>query len=203
MSFLRQLALAHQKHEGFFAPGQHPQFPNGTVAFLNNNPGNLRYTVGQRVYYGAVPGLGSFSKFPSYEVGLRALMDDIRLKITGQAGSVKRYMDKHRKDYLDLAFLDYISIYAPAEDRNDPLNYTKSLVSDLQKFNVAVDTPLFQLARLIRGEIPAIDQPTQYKPIPPEIRLRGLYRRLGNTTDPATVGLINFVIKRLEDRLRS
>lgn len=63
------IAAAIQKQEGY-APG--------TLAYVNNNPGNLVY-VGQP---GASPGAGGFASFGSYSLGLQALENQIQLDAT-------------------------------------------------------------------------------------------------------------------------
>lgn len=67
MSFLHDLALAHQTHEGWFP---------GSMSYRNNNPGNLRGKD------------GAFQIFPSYQAGFTALQNDLQAKIEGRAPSV-------------------------------------------------------------------------------------------------------------------
>lgn len=95
--------------------------------------------------YGAVPGDMNFAKFPTYEIGFRALQDDIRAKITGRSAHI---------DYSsNPTFLDYIKVYAPAADSNNPASYTLALVRELNKagYNVNLDTPLTVLAGYLEG----------------------------------------------------
>src|SRR3954452_9522821 len=108
--FLTDLALAHQKHEGWFP---------GSLSQRNNNPGNLRLTLSQRQAYKAVPGDGGFARFPSYQLGFQALMDDIKAKITGHSA----HIDYSRHP----TFLDYVKVYAPSDDGNDPSGYCQAL----------------------------------------------------------------------------
>lgn len=63
------LASAIQTQEGYYP---------GSVAYSNNNPGNLVY-AGQA---GASPGLDGFAKFASYDQGLAALKNQITLDAT-------------------------------------------------------------------------------------------------------------------------
>lgn len=148
MNFLRDLALAHQKHEGYYY---------NTPAYRNNNPGNLR-GIG-----------GAFIHFATYEAGLAALMYDLKVKIFGTAGSVQRYMKGSGKKYEQLVFQDYVSIYAPSEDFNDPVNYCTKLCADLPKYNLKPDTPLSIMAQLVRGQITSAPDPPS-PPIPLEAR---------------------------------
>lgn len=63
------LASAIQTQEGYYP---------GSLAYQNNNPGNLVY-VGQP---GATPGAGGFAAFSSYNAGLTALQNQITLDAT-------------------------------------------------------------------------------------------------------------------------
>ena len=65
---LGHLADAIQEHEGWTAP--HQGLPRGSVAYRNNNPGNLKY-VGQRSAIGKDE--RGFAIFPSYDSGRGAL----------------------------------------------------------------------------------------------------------------------------------
>ena len=63
---LATVAQAIQTQEGFYA---------GTLAFVNDNPGNLT-PAGQP---GCTPGAGGFCKFPDYATGYAALLNQINL----------------------------------------------------------------------------------------------------------------------------
>jgi hypothetical protein len=78
---------------------------NGTVsipassrlAYVNNNPGNLRF-VGQR---GATQGEGGFARFDSPEAGYEALKDQIRLDASRGmtlAGFIRKYAPPNEND---------------------------------------------------------------------------------------------------------
>ena len=70
------MAAAIQQMEGYIPPNS--QYPQGTVAYRNNNPGNLMY-AGQA---GAVPGgVAGFAKFSSYDAGYAALKNQIQYQI--------------------------------------------------------------------------------------------------------------------------
>jgi hypothetical protein len=60
------ISSAIQKQEGYYP---------GSVAYQNNNPGNLIY-VGQP---GATAGAGGFASFSSYDLGLQAMKNQIQL----------------------------------------------------------------------------------------------------------------------------
>lgn len=70
---LTALADAIKRQEGYIPPNS--QYPNGSLAYQNNNPGNLVY-VGQA---GAIPGAGGFAAFSSYDAGYQALMNQLQL----------------------------------------------------------------------------------------------------------------------------
>jgi hypothetical protein len=141
--FLTDLALAHQKHEGWYP---------GSLSQRNNNPGNLRLTLNQRQVYHAVPGENNFARFPSYQVGLQALMDDLRAKITGHSAHI---------DYSkNPTFLDYVRVYAPSDDGNNPNGYCQSLCRQLSEYSLRPDTALSELAKLVNGEPVVVSQKT-------------------------------------------
>src|SRR4051812_24569306 len=90
MSFLTDLALGHQQHEGYF---------QGSLSWRNANPGNLRLTPYQMTAYGAIAGYGGFARFPTYQAGFQALQDDLHAKLTGHSAHI---------DYAaNPTFLDY------------------------------------------------------------------------------------------------
>lgn len=68
-SAVNVLASAIQTQEGYYP---------GSLAYQNNNPGNLVY-AGQP---GASPGAGGFADFSSYDAGLSALKNQITLDAT-------------------------------------------------------------------------------------------------------------------------
>ncbi len=64
-SGLATIAATIQQVEGYYP---------GSLAYQNNNPGNLIY-VGQA---GATLGAGGFAAFPSYDAGYQALLNQIQ-----------------------------------------------------------------------------------------------------------------------------
>lgn len=130
-AFLDVLASAHQEHEGFF-PGSRAQ--------RNNNPGNLKY-IGQAGATGKDK--DGFAIFGSLAAGAAALKKDLAAKIGGKSSHI---------DYSkNPTFGDYVAVYAPKEDRNDPKSYAQALVKKLRAagYNVSADTPLSELATLL------------------------------------------------------
>jgi hypothetical protein len=106
------IASTIQTQEGYFP---------GSLAYRNNNPGNLLY-VGQS---GATLGERGFARWRSYEEGLEALYNQIQL-----------YASR------GLTIDQMMAIYAPASDDNNPAAYAQRIAAAL---GVSVDTPLSAL----------------------------------------------------------
>lgn len=90
------------------------------LAYVNNNPGNLRFANQD----GAVPGQGGFARFNSPEEGVRALQNQVAL-------------DASRGHTLD----SFISKYAPPRE-NDTRKYKQQAVATL---GYPVNTPISQI----------------------------------------------------------
>lgn len=174
-TFLRDLALAHQWHEGYY---------RGSRSWRNNNPGNLRN--------GPPSDKGGFTIFKTFAAGFAALEADLRIKICGQS----RHIDYSKNP----KFIDYVRIYAPADDGNSPSSYVQALCRMLSKYNLKPDTPLSQMARLINGEIDSI--PDHAMPqVNREARIKGLERRIRLTKDPSIKESIFRLLERLLTRI--
>lgn len=65
------LAAGVKQIEGYIPPNA--KYPQGSLAYQNNNPGNIMY-IGQP---GAVLGAGGFARWPTYEAGYQGLLDQI------------------------------------------------------------------------------------------------------------------------------
>lgn len=174
-TFLRDLALAHQKHEGWY---------KGSMSYRNNNPGNLRLKS------------GAFAVYPSYAAGLAALEYDLKCKITNNSPSMNRYYAAKKIAYEDATFLDYVHVFAPTDDGNNPKGYCQALVKELAAYNVQPSTPLSQLALLIRGVINRIPD-TKSPPIAPDKRIK-LAENALKWSNP----LRQKILLRLIDRLK-
>lgn len=162
-TFLHDLALAHQTHEGWL---------EGSISRRHNNPGNLRWHPSHAAFGGVkAPG---FTKFPSYEAGFRALMADLSAKITGQS----KHIDYAKSPTL----LTYIRVYAPREDGNDPNGYAQAVVRFMQKrgWQIDIDTPLATLSQLILGKAPK----SPPKPRPVRSLQRGAKRKAEDSPEP-------------------
>jgi hypothetical protein len=107
----------------------------GSLAYQNNNPGNLIY-VGQA---GATEGAGGFAAFPSYDAGYQALVNQIQI-YSNQGLTINQMMNK----------------YAPAGDgSNNPTAYAQTIASAL---GVSPDTTVADaLAGNATAGVPAVD----------------------------------------------
>ena len=109
-SGLQTIAATIQQVEGYYP---------GTLAYTNNNPGNLIY-VGQA---GATQGTGGFAAFPSYDAGYQALLNQIQ-----------NYANR------GLTIDQMMAIYAPAgQGSNNPSSYAQTIASNL---GVSTSTPV-------------------------------------------------------------
>lgn len=180
MSLLQSLASAHERHEGWFA---------GSLSQRNRNPGNLRLTNYQRKAYGAVAGDKGFAKFPSYEAGFQALMDDIRAKIMGGSAHINYQKNP--------TLLDYVKVYAPASDGNDPVRYAWALCQSLAPaYALTPKTPLTELARIIIAE----ESAPRSIVFSSAAQVKRLARAVSRTTGAAAT-LLAKRLKRLKNRL--
>jgi hypothetical protein len=115
---LATLASAIQTQEGYYP---------GSVAFTNNNPGNLVF-AGQP---GATAGANGFAVFDSYQDGLNALYNQLNLYATGACGACGGQ---------PLTISQMANIYAPAgQGSNDPSLYATNMAAAL---GVSPDTLL-------------------------------------------------------------
>lgn len=109
---IEYLLLAIRDHEGWYCPG-HTKYPNGSVAYRNHNPGNLRSSPFQR---GQREG---FAYFESDLVGFMALHWDIMQKARGNTVTGLNKNSTLR---------DLIFTYAPPSDNNNSEQYLQQVV---------------------------------------------------------------------------
>jgi hypothetical protein len=129
-TMLDKWCLAIQKREGYFSPGQNPNYPNGTPSWRNKNPGNLKY-VGQKK---AVGQAGPFCIFATYQDGY----DELKSLLTRAATTgIGRY-------YPTMTLLQFYHVYAPTEDQNDPASYAYYVAKALK---VDVTTKIKELLK--------------------------------------------------------
>jgi len=118
-SVVDAVAAGIERMEGFYP---------GSVAWRNNNPGNLRF-AGQP---GAKQGAGGFAAFDSVELGRNALRNQISLNI-------ERGYDATGRPIVTLA--DLITSWAPPNE-NDTAAYIRNVAAWT---GIAADAPLSTL----------------------------------------------------------
>ncbi len=105
-----------QEREGFFAPGENAQYPHGTPAWSNNNPGNCVWCNQANAVQS-----GRFAKFNSYTDGYNYLKNLLIWACTGQTTLYN----------ANGTLLDFYSVYAPKSDGNDPISYAAQVAKAL------------------------------------------------------------------------
>ena len=149
---MQAVASAIQTQEGY-APG--------TLAYQNNNPGNLIY-AGQP---GATPGAGGFAAFPTYQDGLNALYNQINLYATGACGVCGGQ---------PMTVAQMTAVYAPAgQGSNNPTVYANNIASAT---GTTPDTPL---SDILAGTVTPATMPVTA----PSLDLTGDTSGDGSTTD--------------------
>lgn len=126
---LKEFCLAIQEYEGYFAPNENKLYPNGTRAWKNKNPGNLRY-VGQKLAVGKDK--DNFCIFNTYEDGFATLK-----------AMVERVAKGLSKVYrADMTIVEFVKVYAPSTDGNYPEKYAQFIG---RKLGIGTDTKINQL----------------------------------------------------------
>lgn len=118
-SKLTEFCEAIKTYEGYFP---------GSRSYLNNNPGNLRFTAYTESLGATSKDAKNFCIFPSYAIGFEALKQFIR-----DAGN------NLLKSYHDKDILGFFAVYAPSSDSNNPNAYAIFVAS---KLKVATSTKL-------------------------------------------------------------
>lgn len=111
-----KMALAMQAHEGFFAPSS--EYPQGSVSYRNNNPGNIKYA--EQPYTTGQDAKG-FAMFDTYAHGFEALK---LLLIKAAIGYSAVYNP-------DMTLLDFFAVYAPSDDGNSPNIYALDVANGM------------------------------------------------------------------------
>lgn len=109
---------AVEEFEGFYAPEQHPRYPNGTRSWRNMNPGNLKYAKQPKAIGKDDKG---FAKFRTYADGREALANMI---LNAARGKSRVY-----KPTMTLA--QFFSTYAPSTDHNNPAAYANYVAKQM------------------------------------------------------------------------
>lgn len=95
-------------------PRGHAQYPEGTIAYRNNNPGNLRWSPFQ------FKEVGGYAVFRNEHVGWMALYWDLWKKSLGETSTGLKPESTLR---------DLIHVWAPKGDGNDPEKYLADVVA--------------------------------------------------------------------------
>ena len=105
-------------HEFCMGIRQHEGWYEGSRSWRNNNPGNVKYSpVGYLPIYGTVlKDKDNFAIFKDYETGWLYLNNLIKAKCT---------------KFPNQTILEFINIYAPSSDGNDPFVYARFLADKL------------------------------------------------------------------------
>lgn len=103
---IEEWAKAISRIEGYYP---------GSRSFINNNPGNLRWSPTQ------AGTKGGFAYFKTYNDGWKALVYQLTIAVNGKSRAYSP------EDTLYLFF----SKYAPAHDANDPKRYAESVAKML------------------------------------------------------------------------
>lgn len=124
---LEVMCQAIKSREGYASPSE--QYPQGTPAWKNNNPGNLRYR-------GQIGTVGhderGFAKFTTYDAGYSALKNQILFVAKGKSGAYPNPCD----------IKNFFRVYSPSTDGNDPSSYANEVAG---KMGVAISWELSNL----------------------------------------------------------
>jgi hypothetical protein len=126
VTLVEALADSIHRFEGWIPPGVNPQFPRGSPAWRNRNPGNLRPIPGQLVAVDA----GGYRIFSSMSDGWRELVGDINAKLAGSHGLTD-----------ESTLRNFFDIYAPSDDDNDPDKYSRQVATWLSRDLGSTITP--------------------------------------------------------------
>lgn len=148
-ALIDSLALAIARMEGYLdASGA---IRSGTVAYRNNNPGNLRS-------WGSNPVVGGYASFPTASAGWVALKRQIELNI-GRGLTLEEFFGGKPGVYGG---------YAPGADSNDPAGYARNVA---QWTGIPLGQPLNQVGSAAAGgstsqPIDPTQTQTPYTPTP-------------------------------------
>lgn len=107
-----RLMAAMAAHEGFY-PAGHPQYPNGSRAYRNHNPGNLRKSP---FAYTEIDG---YAVFRNDMVGWNAFQWDLVQKAKGNTSTGLNG---------ESTLKELIAVWAPPEDKNDTSAYLNAVL---------------------------------------------------------------------------
>lgn len=134
---------AIELNEGAYAPGEDARYPNGTRAFFDKNPGNLRY-AGQEGTIGEDK--DGFAIFPDMNTGFTALLTQVKMGIKGGTVYKSQVWDAVDKAWREQNIQDFFNVYAPKKDGNDPVAYAAFVSKQLSEVTpVTPETPMYAL----------------------------------------------------------
>lgn len=120
MTRLEKLATAIKKHEGYF---------EGSKAFVNNNPGNLRFDA-YRQSLGADYENLAFAHFPTYEIGWKALLTLLRDSIEGKRKGLPYSKEQTMPEFFGV--YSFIGWLDKASGKRMPnMTYSDAVAKDL------------------------------------------------------------------------
>ncbi len=116
---LHAFCMAIQQYEGYFAPGENLDFPRGTRAYWNKNPGNLKF----RNQKGSIAeDRDSFAIFGTYEEGFVALQNQVILVANNKS-------DAYR-DIQPVSILSFFKRYDSSKGDN-PTLYAETVAKEM------------------------------------------------------------------------
>lgn len=146
--------LGIQSREGYLKPGEDPDYPRGTPAWRNNNPGNLKMGPFAKGCGAIGQDESGFAVFPSYAAGFTALQTLVHNAATGVSSIYHPDMLLYNAGYSPTLYGKYPSeqaywpgffqLYSPSGDNNDPKSYASEVGGKL-----GVDYQTFQIKNLV------------------------------------------------------
>ena len=120
------------------------KFSNGTIAWRNNNPGNLKYGNFSKANGAIGTGVADLAVFPTLEIGEKA-----QIELLFGENSI----------YKNLTLQETINKYAPKYDGNDPKEYANYVsrkagiakTMNISKLNSSQRKAMVQAMRTIEG----------------------------------------------------
>lgn len=123
LNLVSEFCVAIQTYEGYLPPCA--KYPNGTPAYQNKNPGNIRCSAGKPSSLIAIGcSAGNFNIYPSYEVGFQDLENNT---IAVAKGERTQY-----GYYPTMTLLEYFTHRDPPSDNNNPADYAQFVANQLK-----------------------------------------------------------------------
>lgn len=150
---LHAFCMAIQLYEGYIIPGGKDasgnKYPDGSPAYRNKNPGNLRCMHGDKQnwnYLAITCTADNFCVFPTYEIGFQALVN-VTLKVVKGLSSL--YSAHAKSDYGladsgEMNLLQYFTVRDPSSDGNFPAHFAGFMAKQ-----IGVDIATFKMKNLL------------------------------------------------------